>query len=100
MTRRRCASRWASCARSCAVAAMSWRGRSDVMKTSVVDQVIPTVMRDEAFRSKPYRDTKGILTAGYGTNLEEGFDADEAMFLLEHRLSLRASDCLRVFPWF
>jgi len=65
----------------------------------IADLVLPTVMRDEGFRAKPYRDARGVLTAGYGTNLEEGLDADEAMFLLEHRLALRVSECF-VFEWF
>lgn len=70
---------------------------------SIVDlrqTVIPSLMRDEGFRSKPYRCTAGKLTIGYGCNLDEGIDDDEAMFLLEHRLDKAIADCVRVFPWF
>lgn len=67
---------------------------------SVADAVLPTVMKDEGFRRKPYRCTAGVLTIGYGTNLEEGLDDDEAMFLLEHRLAKREHECRQAFPWF
>lgn len=62
--------------------------------------VIPSLMKDEGFRAKPYRCTAGKLTIGYGANIEDGIDDDEAMFLLEHRLDKAIADCVRVFPWF
>lgn len=64
------------------------------------ESVIPSLMKDEGFRAKPYRCTAGKLTIGYGANLEDGIDDDEAMFLLEHRLDKAIADCVRVFPWF
>jgi lysozyme len=62
--------------------------------------VLPTLMRDEGFRAKPYKDRKGVLTIGYGTNLEHGITADEAMFLLESRIAVAVFDCQRSLPWF
>lgn len=64
------------------------------------DAVIPSLMKDEGFRSKPYHCSAGKLTIGYGTNLDEGLDADEAMFLLEHRVNQAILDCRKTFPWF
>lgn len=62
--------------------------------------VIPQVMRDEGFRSTPSHSAAGALLIGYGTNLDEGLDADEAMFLLEYRMQCRLVACQRAFPWF
>jgi lysozyme len=67
---------------------------------SIADAVLPAVMKDEGFRRKPYRCSAGALTVGYGTNLDEGLDDDEAMFLLEHRLMKREHECRQAFPWF
>jgi lysozyme len=64
------------------------------------DVLIPQLMKDEGFRSKPYHCTAGKLTIGYGTNIEDGIDADEAMFLLEYRVDKSISACLKAFPWF
>jgi lysozyme len=66
----------------------------------VLDAVIPSLMRDEGFRRKPYRCSAGKLTIGFGTNLDEGLDDDEAMFLLEHRLAQRVLECRQAFPFF
>lgn len=68
--------------------------------TGVIEAVIPQLMREEGFRSTPYRDTHGVLTIGYGTNLDEGLDEDEALFLLEHRVHRSVLDCRTTFPWF
>lgn len=38
--------------------------------------------RDEGFRGKPYRDTTGHLTIGYGHNLEEGISEATAEYIL------------------
>ena len=64
------------------------------------DVIIPALMKDEGFRSKPYRCTAGKLTIGFGTNIEDGIDADEAMFLLEYRVDKAIAACLKAFPWF
>jgi lysozyme len=64
------------------------------------DVLIPQLMKDEGFRARPYRCTANKLTIGYGTNIEDGIDADEAMFLLEHRVDKSISACLKAFPWF
>jgi lysozyme len=75
--------------------------------------VVPSLMRDEAVRKKPYLDccskpwrectcaTKGKLTIGVGQNLDDlGLNDDEIMFLLDNRIDESVADCVQVFPWF
>ena len=42
--------------------------------------------RDEGFRSKPYHDSEGYLTIGYGTLLKKGISKEEAGLLLGCRM--------------
>ena len=44
--------------------------------------------RDEGFRSKPYYDSKGYLTIGYGTLLKKGISKEEAGLLLGYRMRI------------
>lgn len=48
---------------------------------------IQRIMQHEGFRSKPYRDTVGKLTIGYGRNLDDvGISEQEGMMLLQNDL--------------
>lgn len=48
-------------------------------------QIVTILRQDEGCRLKPYRDTRGILTIGYGRNLEHvGISEGEAGILLEN----------------
>ena len=49
--------------------------------------LLADLKRDEGFRSRPYRDSEGLLTIGYGTLIEEGITEDEAATLLASRLA-------------
>ncbi len=54
----------------------------------------------EGFRSRPYIDTVGKLTIGYGRNLQDnGISVDEAEFLFENDLHRCISD-LNKYTWF
>ena len=56
--------------------------------------------RHEGFRSKPYRDSIGKLTIGFGRNLDDvGIDGSEAEILLEADID-RALDAASRFIWF
>ena len=44
------------------------------------------VASDEGFMPIPYRCTSGKLSIGYGTNIQDGIDRDEALLLMRHRL--------------
>ena len=51
------------------------------------ERLLADIRKNEGFRAKPYRDTEGKLTIGYGTLLEDGITREEAEWLLRHRLS-------------
>ena len=68
--------------------------------TLLTERLVPRLMREEGFRATPSRDTRGILTVGYGTNLDDGLSADEAMFLLEYRINRAVTECAIAFRWF
>jgi lysozyme len=56
---------------------------------------------DEGFRNKVYPDTKGVMTIGYGRNLEtNGITKAEGEYLLENDVAVCMADCARNFPWF
>ena len=60
------------------------------------------IKRHEGLRLEPYRDSLGILTIGYGRNLERGgggLSEDEALHLLHNDLQATIDD-LSKFPWF
>lgn len=59
---------------------------------------IERIKLDEGFSSGPYRDTRGILTIGYGLNLEDGITLDEADWLLRHRVEKTLTH-LRLEPY-
>ena len=52
----------------------------------MVDKLLEQLKRHEGFRKKMYKDTLGLMTIGYGTNLEEGLTKEEASLLLVTRL--------------
>lgn len=57
------------------------------------------LMLMEGLRLKPYRDTEGHLTIGYGCNLDDGITQEEAEYLLTNRLRKATQDVDRAFPW-
>ena len=48
--------------------------------------LLADLKRDEGFRARPYRDSEGLLTIGYGTLIETGITEAEAETLLASRL--------------
>ena len=51
-----------------------------------LEVVATTLMTAEGFRAKPYHDSRGVLTIGYGTNIGEGISKAEATYLMRERL--------------
>lgn len=59
------------------------------------------VMAAEGLRLKPYTDTVGKLTIGYGRNLDDvGITQLEAEVLLDHDLATAEAECRTAFDWF
>jgi len=58
------------------------------------------LMRDEGLRLKPYTDTTGHLTIGFGRNLSQvGISLTEAESLLDHDMARTAVDVQAALPW-
>lgn len=61
---------------------------------------IEQIKRHEGFRDKPYLDTVGKLTIGYGRNLDDGkLGFDEAELMLKNDLKQCVKDA-QSFTWF
>ncbi len=58
------------------------------------------VQQDEGLRLKPYMDTTGHLTIGYGRNLtDNGISEYEALLLLDHDLNTAIDGLHDALPW-
>ena len=55
--------------------------------------LVDSIKYEEGFRSKPYQDTEGVVSIGYGLNLTNGITRAEAEWLLRSRL-YHAAHCL------
>jgi lysozyme len=54
----------------------------------------------EGLRLKPYRDTVGKLTIGYGRNLtDRGLTEAEAEFLLDNDIKSHSEELAKALPW-
>lgn len=63
--------------------------------------LLADLKRDEGLRLKPYKDSVGKLTIGYGRNLEDrGITQQEAEHLLENDMAEVILDLGFQFPWF
>jgi lysozyme len=55
----------------------------------------------EGFSAKPYRDSVGKLTIGYGFNLDDvGLYPEECEFILANRIKKLDTEMRRMLPWF
>lgn len=62
--------------------------------------IIERLKIDEGFKSKPYHDSEGILTIGYGRNLEDvGVSQGEAELLLVNDVAKARDSVLRKWSW-
>lgn len=58
------------------------------------------LVRDEGLRLKPYADTTGHLTIGFGRNLSQvGISLAEAELLLDHDIQRTTADVVASLPW-
>lgn len=65
-----------------------------------MNDLLALLRKHEGFRAKPYRDTTGHLSIGFGRNLDDvGISYEEATQLLQNDIS-RTSRALRyALPW-
>ena len=56
------------------------------------------IKRHEGFESKPYEDSVGVLTIGYGTNIQDGITPAEAAVLLAMRLNGVTTELVNNLP--
>lgn len=61
--------------------------------------VIAWIKKDEGYNSKPYKDSLGIWTIGYGTNLEQGITKKQAEFLMLAEIET-CLDELNNYTWY
>lgn len=67
---------------------------------SLMDDLVKQLHRDEGLRLKPYKDTVGKLTIGYGRNLDDvGITPEEADFLLEGDIQHAQWTLKQNLPW-
>lgn len=72
----------------------------DYLETQEGTQLISQLKRHEGFRSKPYKDTVGVMTVGYGRNLDQvGVTPEEAIYLLRNDIASTVYQCQKEFPW-
>ncbi len=66
----------------------------------MIDPITSDLKRDEGLRLKPYCDSVGKLTVGWGRNLDDvGISEIEAEFLLDHDIRRAFTDLDRTLPW-
>lgn len=64
------------------------------------DELISDLKRDEGWRAKPYRDTVGKLTIGYGRNLDDiGLRPYEGDLMLRNDALAAMDELDRNVPW-
>lgn len=64
------------------------------------DALAKQLLRDEGYKSRPYRDSVGILTIGIGRNLEAvGIRKDEALYMLQNDIDECEVHLDRTLPW-
>ena len=65
----------------------------------MIDSTSKLIRRHEGLRLTPYEDSRGILTIGFGRNLERGISEEEATQLFERDLR-EARVAARQYKWF
>jgi lysozyme len=63
-----------------------------------LEPIAARLRQEEGLRLTPYKDTEGVWTIGYGTNITT-ISREEAEMLLQHRLGLAADAVLGALPW-
>lgn len=67
-------------------------------KSDPVDRLVERLKIEEGFKPKPYSDTRGILTIGYGTAIGFGISQREGEILLRYRLVEKEKELTSAWP--
>lgn len=65
-----------------------------------LSQLKTRLKREEGLRTHPYRDSRGFLSIGYGTNLDAGLSQDACEYLLMLKLNDVINDLEKTLPIF
>lgn len=67
----------------------------------ITNQIIDMVKRHESFRGRPYTDSVGKITIGYGRNLQDNpLSPEEGEYLLKRDLVTAELDARSIFRYF
>ena len=67
----------------------------------MIEKTLDRLMIEEGFSSKPYKDTVGKLTIGFGRNLDDvGLTLEESRFLLKNDVDKTIKLLREKFDWF
>lgn len=58
------------------------------------------IQRHEGYNPKPYQDTLGVWTVGYGHNLNKPLSHAACVQIFQDDLADAQTDCLHAFHWF
>lgn len=72
----------------------------EIMEHLMNSGLLDMIARHEGLRLKPYQDTVGVWTVGYGHNLNIPIAESDAWHILETDTQAAINDCLHEFPWF
>lgn len=66
----------------------------------ITEILVEQIAKHEGLRTKPYQDTVGVWTVGYGHNLNEPITEQDARQILISDIKKAIDDCIHAFPWF
>ena len=66
----------------------------------ITDELVNLIADHEGLKLKPYLDTVGVWTVGYGHNLQVPISEKAAKQILMDDIQDAMNDCIHTFPWF
>jgi lysozyme len=66
---------------------------------NISQELMEQLERHEGWRARPYKDTTGHITIGFGTNLSAGISRHEGIHLMVNRLVKKKNDIAINFPF-
>ncbi len=66
----------------------------------ITEALVQQIAKHEGLRTKPYLDTVGVWTVGYGHNLNEPITEEDARQILISDIKKAIDGCIHAYPWF